>query len=410
MNFERFIAQRIIGSKTYKNSVSGPIIKIGIVAIAIGIIVMLVATATGFGLQKKIREKVVAFNGHVIINNFDANASDESQVPISLEQDFYPEFKSVDGIEHIQGVATKFGVIRTLDGFEGAIAKGVGKDFRWTSFQEFLVEGRLPVYEDKINNETLISSYLANRMEFKVGDKFQMLFGEDLDRPPRIRSFEIVGIYNSGFQELDEKYCLVDLRHIQRLNRWDSDQVGGFEVFISSYNELVEKGDEIYAEIPSTLNATTVSDKYFVIFEWIKIFDNNIYAIIAIMILVAGINMITALLVLILERTQMIGILKALGHSDWGIRKVFLYNAAYLIGLGLLWGNIIGLGLLFIQKYFKLFPLNPDNYYVTEAPVYLSLDYVLYLNLGTFCLCLFMLIVPSVIVTRISPVKAIRFD
>ena len=410
MNFERFIAQRIIGSKTYKNSVSGPIIKIGIVAIAIGIIVMLIAVATGFGLQKKIREKVVAFNGHVIINNFDANASDESQVPISLQQDFYPEFKSVDGIEHIQGVATKFGVIRTIDGFEGAIAKGVGKDYKWSSFQDFLVEGRLPTYEGSVNNETLISSYLADRMEFVIGDKFQMLFGEDLDRPPRIRSFEIVGIYNSGFQELDEKYCFVDLRHIQRLNRWDSDQVGGFEVFLSNYNELQEKGDEIYEAIPSTLNATTVADKYYVIFEWIKIFDNNIYAIIAIMILVAGINMITALLVLILERTQMIGILKALGHSDWGIRKVFLYNAAYLIGLGLLWGNLIGLGLLFMQKYFKLFPLNPDNYYVTEAPVYLSFDYVVYLNLGTFCLCLFMLIVPSVIVTRISPVKAIRFD
>jgi lipoprotein-releasing system permease protein len=371
---------------------------------------MLIAVATGLGLQKKIREKVVAFNGHVIINNFDSNASDESQVPISLDQDFYPNFKDVDGITHVQGVATKFGVIRTQEDFEGVVVKGVGADYNWTYFKEFLTKGRLPDFTGTRNEEILISSYLANRMSFKVEDRFQMLFGEDLKRPPRIISFTIVGIYNSGFQELDEKFCLADLRHIQRLNRWTDRQVGSFEVFIENDDQLSEKGDEIYNSIPSSLNATTVAEKYYTIFEWIKIFDNNIYAIIAIMILVAGINMITALLVLILERTQMIGILKALGHSNWGIRKVFMYNASYLIGLGLLWGNTIGLGLLLLQKYFKLFPLNPDNYYVTEAPVYLSLDYLIYLNSATFVICLLMLLIPSIIVTKISPVKAIRFD
>lgn len=410
MNFELFIAKRIIGNNTYKSSVSAPIIKIGITAIAIGIIVMLIAIATGFGLQQKIRDKVVAFNGHVIITNYDTNASDESQVPISLNQEFYPKFNNVEGIKHVQGVATKFAVIRTETDFEGVVVKGVGADYNWDYFKEFLVEGRLPDYSKKRNEEILISQYLANRLGFKVGDKFQTLFGEELNKLPRIMNFEVVGVYNSGFQELDEKYCIADLRHIQRINKWKPNQVGNFEVFIEDYSKLEEKATEVLNDVPSLLNAVPVNKKYYTVFEWIKIFDNNTYGIIAIMILVAGINMITALLVLILERTTMIGVLKALGSSNWTIRKVFLYNASYLIGLGLLWGNIIGLGLLFAQKYFKLFPLNPDTYYVSEAPVYISWDYILILNIGTFVACLLMLLIPSIIISKISPVKAIRFD
>ncbi len=410
MNFELFIAKRIIGNKTYKSSVSAPIIKIGIAAIAIGVIVMLIAIATGFGLQQKIRDKVVAFNGHIEITNYDTNASDESQVPISINQEFYPEFKTIEGIKHVQAVATKFAVIRTETDFEGVVIKGVGADYSWEYFKEFLIEGRLPDFTQKRNEEILISKYLANRLGFKVGDKFQTSFPESLNKLPKIINYEAVGIYNSGFQELDEKFCIADLRHIQRLNKWEADQVGNFEVFIEDFSELEDMYKEVYKDIPSLLNATPINQKYYTVFEWIKIFDNNTYGIIAIMIIVAGINMITALLVLILERTSMIGILKALGSSNWTIRKVFLYNASYLIGLGLLWGNVIGLGLLFAQKYFKLFPLNPDTYYVSEAPVYINWDYIVLLNVGTFIACLLMLLIPSIIISKISPVKAIRFD
>ena len=411
MNYEFFIAKRIIGSKAYKSSVSAPIIKIGIAAIAIGIVVMLVAIATGIGLQQKIRDKVVAFNGHVTITNFDSNASDESEIPISKHQDFYPEFKSVDGIRHVQAVATKFGVIRTATDFEGIVLKGVGSDYDWSCFSDFLSEGRLPDYSGEMNNEVVISQYLANRLHFKLGDSFQTVFKkESIDQMPWLRAFDIVGIYNSGFKELDEKFVMGDIRHVQRLNKWSEDQGGNFEVFIDDFDEIETKGVDIYENIPSDLDSTTVKEKYVSIFEWINIFDNNTYGIIGIMILVAGINMITALLVLILERTQMIGILKALGCNNWSIRKIFLYNATYLIGLGLFWGNLIGLGLLMAQKYFGLVPLNPDVYYVTEAPVYLNLDYVLMLNLGTFIVCLLMLLIPSIIITKISPVNAMRFD
>lgn len=411
LNFEYFTAKRIIDSKTYKSSVSAPIIKIGITAIAIGIIVMLVAIATGIGLQQKIREKVSAFNGHLIISNFDSNNSQESGVPVSLDQDFYPEFKSVSGIKHIQGVASKFGVIRTEDDFEAIIVKGVGPDYHWNYFKEFLLEGRLPDYSKGRNEEVLISDYLANRMHFKVGDRFTTLFRkEDPNKPPSMITYNVVGIYNSGFKEFDETYIVGDIRHLQRLNGWGPNEVGNFEIYLDDYSQINEKMMEVYQNTPSMLNTYSVEEKFPSIFEWIKIFDKNIYGIIGIMIIVAGINMITALLVLILERTQMIGILKALGSDNWSIRKIFLYNASYLIVLGLFWGNLIGLGLLFAQKYLKLFPLNPEVYYVTEAPVYMSLGYILALNLGTFLLCLAMLLIPSIIITKISPVKAIRFE
>tara|TARA_R110002049_G_scaffold292893_2_gene477630 strand:- start:828 stop:1577 length:750 start_codon:yes stop_codon:yes gene_type:complete len=231
-------------------------------------------------------------------------------------------------------------VIRTETDFEGAYLKGVGADYDWDYFKEFLVEGKLPDYTKDRNEDVLISQYLANRLGFKVGESFQMVFPkDDAEKLPNILTYRVVGIYNSGFQDLDAQYVIGDIRHIQRINNWENDQIGNFEVFINDYGLLSQKGTEIYQNIPSTLNAQTITDKYASIFEWISIFDKNIYGIIGIMILVAGINMITALLVLILERTQMIGILKALGSNNWSIRKLFLYNASHLIILGLFWGK-----------------------------------------------------------------------
>lgn len=410
MNFELFIAKRIIGTKSYKSSVSAPIIKIGIAAIAIGVIVMLIAISTGLGLQKKIREKVVAFNGHLIIANYDNNASNESLRPLSVNQEFYPEFKTVADVNHIQAVVHKFTVIRTETDFEGVVVKGVGEDYNWDYLKDFLIEGELPVYTDEYSNDVLISQYLANRLEFKVGDSFQAVFGEDINAMPRILKYNIVGIFNSGFQDLDQTFIIGHIKHLQRINKWEGTQIGHFEVFVNDFDKLDQTAVQIYQNIPSLLNATKVSTKYATIFEWIKIFDKNTYGIIGIMILVAGINMITALLVLILERTQMIGILKALGSHSWSIQKIFLFNASYLVGVGLFWGNLIGLSLLFAQQKFKLFPLDPSVYYVTEAPVYIHINYIIWLNVGTFVVCLLMLLIPSAIITKISAIKAIRFQ
>lgn len=411
MNFEFFIAKRITAAKEYKSSISAPIIKIAISAIALGLVMMMVAIAVGVGLQIKIREKVSAFNGHIQISNFDNNNSEVSLKPVSTNQDFYPEFTAVDGISHIQAVATKAGVVRTEDTFEYIILKGVGSDYDWKYFKEYLIEGSLPdVGSEKENKQVLMSAYMANRLRLGVGDTFNSFFLRDKLQMPNRRNFMISGIYDSGFQEFDESFVIADIRHIQRINKWKDDEVGSFELFIEDFSKITEKGNEVYAATLSTLDSQTIVNKYFYIFEWLSIFDFNILIILVIMILVAGINMITALLVLILERTPMIGILKAMGSPDWSIRKIFLYNASYLIVLGLFWGNLIGLGFLFLQREFGIVKLDPSSYYVSEAPVYISAGYIMALNLGILILCFLMLLIPSVIITRISPVKAIRFD
>lgn len=411
MNLEYFIAKRLLTAKGRKSSISAPIIKIAISAIAIGIIMMIVSVATGIGLQQKIRQKVSAFNGHVIISNFDDNQSQVSVKPISKKQDFYPKFKTVEGISHIQAVASKAGIIRTEKAFEGIIFKGVGTDYQWDNLHEYIVAGKLPTVSGNLNNEVLISQFLANRLSLKVGDKFNTFFmKENGNRLPNLRVFKIVGIYNSGFQEFDAVYIIGDIRHLQRINKWNPDQVGAFEVFVNDFTKIKEKGEEVYSQTGSTLDTQTIVEKYYFIFEWLELFDFNIIIILIVMIVVATINMVVALLVMILERTQMIGILKALGAGNWSVRKVFLYNAFYLIIRGLFWGNLIGIGLLLVQQYFGVIKLNPENYYVNEAPVYINWVYILALNVGTIVVCLLVLLVPSYIITKISPVRAIRFE
>lgn len=411
MNLEYFIARRIIASKDYKSSISAPIIKIAIAAIALGMVIMLLSIAASIGLQKKIREKVSAFHGHIEISNFDTNNSSDSKTPISKNQEFYPTFNLVDGIEHIQVTATKGGVIRTATDFEGVVVKGVGDDYDWHYFEEYLVEGRLPNYKDELNEDILISRYLVDRLQLKLGDRVNTFFlQEGSAAKTRSRGFVVSGIYASGFQEFDEQFMIADIRHIQRLNKWDENQIGSFELFVTDFDDIQTVGNEVYERIDSTLDAMTIRDKFYTIFEWLDLFDFNLFLIIGIMILIASINMITALLVLILERTQMIGILKAMGSSDWSVRKVFLYNATYIVCIGLFWGNVIGIGMILAQKYGKLIKLDPNTYYVTEAPMYINWSFVLMLNIGTLLLCLAMLLIPSYMITKISPVKAMRFE
>ena len=411
MNYELFIAKRIIAAKQYKSSVSSPIIKIAIIAITIGIVIMMIAISTGIGLQLKIREKLAGFNGHIQITNFDTNNSGITLMPVSKNQDFYPIFSNVEAVNKVQVFATKAGIIRTETDFEGVIFKGVSNDYDWSFFKEYLVKGTLPNYSTEVSYEVLISSEISNRLKINLGDEFNMLFVKDNpSKAPWLRVLKVVGIYNSGFQEFDENFVIADIRHIQKMNRWKEDEVGGFEVFINDFDTIDETSQEVYEQTASTLNSQSIVEKYPEIFEWINLFDTNIYVIIVIMVLVAGINMITALLVLILERTQMVGILKALGSTNMSIRKVFLYNASYLILRGLFWGNLIGLLILFSQKFGNFISLDPTTYYVNTVPIYIDFGYILLLNIGTLILCFLMLIIPSVIVSKISPVKSIKFE
>jgi len=411
LNFELFIATRLTKSKEYKNSISSPIIKIAISAIALGIVMMLVSIATGVGLQRKIREKVAGFNGHVVISNFDNNQSKTTQTPISTLQDFYPEFSSVSGITHIQKFATRPGIIRTASDFEGVVLKGVGVEYDWTFFKEYLITGRIPVLSTKTSNEVLLSKLIADRMQLNVGDRFDTFFiKEKSNSLPSRRVFTVVGIYDTGFEEFDKNLMIGDIKQVQKLNKWSSKQVGGFEVFIDDFNKIETISQEIYHDIDANLDSRSLFEQYPQIFEWLKLFDGNIAIIILIMIIVAGINMITALLVLILERTQLIGVLKTLGANSWSVRKIFLYNASYIIVRGLLIGNAMGLLLLFVQYQFELITLDPKNYYVHVAPVYITLSQVVLLNVGTLFLCFLMMLVPSIIITKINPAKSVKFS
>ncbi len=411
MKFEWFVVKRLIKKSDFKNSISAPILKIASIAISIGVIMMLIAFATGLGLQHKIRDKIAAFNGHVTISEFTSNSTYEDFQPISRDKDFYPDFQTVPSVDHIQATASKYGVIRTEKDFEGVIAKGVGEDYRWDYLDEYLVEGKLPDLSKKYSQEVLISDNIADRLEFKLGDQMIIYFlnNKNSERP-RLLALNIVGIFDSGFKDFDDQFLFIDIEQVQRINKWDEDQVGNFEVFIDDLSSIERSGEEIYAAIDSFLNAETIIDQYPSIFEWLKMFDFNILIIFIVMIAVSGINMITALLVLILERTQMVGIFKALGASNWQIRKMFILQAGYLIIKGLFWGNLIGLGLLFAQKYFGFIALDKSTYYVSQAPVYLSLDYVLGVNLGVIICCVLIMIIPSYLIRKISPVEAIKFE
>ncbi|WP_196889892.1 ABC transporter permease [Aureivirga sp. CE67] len=412
MNYELFLAKRIIKDKKYKNSVSTPIIKIAILAIILGMVIMLISIGVTLGLQNKIREKLSGFNGHIQIVNFDANNSDITLVPISKNQNFFPEFENVEGINRIQPYATKPGVIRTETDFEGILAKGVDSTYNWDFYKDILVEGRLPDYSTKrLNQEVLISKKISERLGINLGDKFSTFFvKKNLNKPPNIRAYNVVGIYEANLEELDKNIIITDLRDIQRMNKWKPDQIGGFEVFIDDFDQIQQKNSEIYDQISSELNAISIVDKFANIIDWIVLIEKNTIVIICIMILIAGINMITALLVLILEKTNMIGVLKSLGANNTSIRKVFLYNATYLILIGLFWGNLIGLGVLFLQQKFNIITLDPKTYYVKSAPVFIEWYHVVFLNIGTLVLCFIMLLLPSYIITKVNPVKAIKFQ
>ena len=410
MNYELFIAKRIIAGKKYKSSISSPIIKIAITAIALGIIIMLIAVATAAGLQYKIRDKMAGFKGHIQIVNYDANNSDISTTPIKKEQEFYPTFKNIEGIKNVQIFANKAGILRTKTDFEGIIFKGVSIDYDWSFFEEYLVEGILPDFNQSRTREVLLSETIMNRLQLKLNDTILATFIKTINsKLPSNKKYIITGIYNTGFLQFDKNMMIGDIREVQKLNKWTENEVGGFEVLLDNFDEVDEKGEAVYNSIGVTLNSKTIVDLNPNVFDWIQLFDNNVRFIIAIMILIAGINMITALLVLILERVQMIGILKALGSSNTSIRKVFLYNASYLILKGLFWGNIIGLSIIGIQHYFKIITLNPETYYVATMPVYISFSAILLLNIGTLILCFLMLIIPSFIITKINPSKSIKF-
>ncbi len=405
MNTPLFIARRM-GISGKGKDFTGIIKKIAILSIALGIAVMILSMAVVTGFQQEIRGKVIGFGGHIQVTNYDYNISFEAR-PIRKDQFPVNEALNIPGVRHIQIFATKPGIIRTDDDIHGVILKGIGPDFNWSFFQDKIVAGRILELNDTLrSDEVIISGVIARQLQLEVRDDIIMYF---IQEPPRIRRFTVAGIYDTGLEELDKVFMLGDIRHIQRLNDWNSDQIGGFEILADGFDAIPDIEDQVLDLLPFHLDAKSIRVLYPQIFDWLGLLDMNVYVIIILMILVAGINMVTTLLISVLEKTNAIGILKALGGSDTLIRKVFLYHAGILISWGLLWGNIVGILFCLIQGHFGLITLSPESYYVSEVPINLQLSHILLINAGTFLVSMTMLIVPSYIVTKISPVKAIIF-
>ena len=404
MNFERFIAKRIVNSS--ERSFSKLIVGIAITGITLGLAVMIISFAIISGFKNEIQEKITGFAGSVQITAYDLNSSYES-TPINRNQDFLKTISNNYKIKKIEPFAYKAGIISSSGDIEGIVLKGVDQNFDWDFFADKLLEGSLPTYTDSINsNQVLISSYTANRLSLKNGDSFTMFFVQD---PIRKRKFTISGIYSIGMEDLDKIFVMADIRQIQKLNDWLPTEVGGFEIVANSGFELNDVAQLVSLEVGPELNSLSVAERYPQLFEWLDLLDVNANVILVLMLLVASINMISALLIMILERTNMIGILKALGAGNRSVRKVFIYNAIYLIGYGMLLGNIIGIGFCYLQSQFHFFKLDQESYYLSSVPIDMNIQTILLLNAGTLITSLLMLIIPSSLVSSISPLKAIRF-
>lgn len=413
LNTEFFIASRIISAKKApenSNNISGtrPIVRIAVAGISIGLAVMIAAVSIVTGFQQEIRDKVSGFSAHIVITNYDSNTSYEPE-PVSTDQSFYPSLDTVKGIRHIQVFATKAGIIKTDDEIEGVVMKGVGKDFDWSFFEKHMVDGEsFRTGDTTASKKVLVSEPIARKLKLKTGDKLYTYFIQGQDQKARI--FTISGIYKTGLEEFDNLYVLADIAHIQKLNGWESDQVAGFEVFIDKFSELEQWGDYVYNQIGQELNSQTIKELKPQIFDWLGLMDTNVLVIIVLMLLVAGFNMISALLIMIIERVNMIGILKALGMDNGSIRNIFLYNSVYLISMGMLFGNLIGIGACLLQSHYGFITLPEESYYVKVVPVNLNLVYIAALNIGTLLVCTLMLLIPSYLVSRISPLRAVRFN
>ncbi len=414
MNVELHIAKRLVRADERKKSISGPVVSIAVAGIALGLAVMIIAVAVVTGFKNEIRNKVIGFGSHIQVINFDSNISFET-IPVRKDQAFLPEIEIIPEVRHIQPFGTKAGIIRTREDIQGAVLKGIDSSFDWSFFEQNMVSGKKITLTDTVtSNEAVISQSIASMLRLDTGDDFAMFFVQD---PPRLRRFTVSGIYETGLEELDRIFVIADIRHIQRLNDWEEDQVSGFEILLHNYENLDKVAMQVndlagyeFTDDMSRLRVVSIGDKYPQFFDWLELLDMNVWVILTLMVIVAGFNMVSGLLILILERTGMIGVLKALGLANSGLRKIFLYQSAFLIAKGLFWGNLIGISLALAQQYTGFIKLEQASYFIPTVPINLKIMHLLMLNAGTMIITIAMLIVPSYIIGRIDPEKTIRFD
>lgn len=414
MNLELFIARKVYFGESTKQKVSSPAIKIAVAGIAIGLAAMVLSVCIVVGFKKEIRDKVIGFGSHIQITSF-ANTASYDTKPVRLSDSLLSVLQSNPNIEHIESYATKPGIIKTDTDFQGVVLKGVGENYDWSFFKDNMIEGDVFQPSDStVANQAIISKYIADRLHLKLGDSFFSYFIQD---PPKVRKFTITGIYSTNFEDYDKLFMIVGLNTVQRLNSWDANQVSGLELRVKDYSRLQEVKDDLFFQMAGShdgdgnaLFTRSIEDINPMIFSWLSLLDMNVWVIIILMLAVSGFTMISGLLIIILERANMIGILKALGCRNTDIRKIFLYISSFLIIKGMIWGNVIALVICILQKMFGIIKLDPATYYVTEMPVYLNPLYIILINIGALLISLAMMIGPSYLIARISPAKSIEFE
>ncbi len=411
---EFFIANRITFNRKDGRSFTGPIVNISVAGIALGLAVMILSMAIVTGFRDVVSSKVTGFSADVQISNFDANNSFETQ-PIDANNVPMSQIRAIDGVAHVQPYVLKSGIVKTQNDIQAVVLKGIDQSFDWSFLRSHLVDGETFTIADSVkSNRIFMSEYQANLLHLAVGDKITVYFVQD---PPRMRPFVVCGLYKTSIEDFDRVYALVDMRHLQKVNDWQPNQISGYEVDVNNFDRLEAVADSIFfvagnnfMKGGSSLKITNIKERYPQIFDWLNLQDMNVWVILALMLAVAGFNMISGLLILILEKTSMIGLLKALGYGNWHIQKIFLIQSFYLIVKGLVWGNVIGIGLCLLQQHFAIVPLDESSYYMSTVPINLKLLHVVALNVGTLVSTLIVMLLPSLLVSHISPAKAVKFN
>ena len=406
LNLSRFISKRISGEKV--ESFSSTIHKIAVASIMLGLAAAIVSFLIMKGFQETVKERIYSFSGHIIITKFSMSNSME-ETPLDINIDLYKNYKQLGYVRHIQEYAHKAGLIKTEDEVLGVVLKGVGKSFDSAAFKSNIIDGRFIHFPDSgYSNEVLLSKVIANKLNVGVGDAITIHFFQN---PPRLRRLTVAGIYETNLSEyFDGKIVIGDIRLIARLNNWADSVAGGLEVFVKDVNNIDFAGQSIAEKIDYDLNIEPISNKFIQVFEWLNLLSRQVNILLIIILIVVCVNMISIILILVMERTQMIGMLKALGANNKLIRTIFLYNGINLIVKGLLLGNSLGLALCYIQYKFKLIKLNPEDYYMSFVPISWHWEIIVILNVLTFLVVTVVLLLPTAIISRISPIKAIRFD
>ena len=415
MNLPLYIAKRIYSDQGDKRKVSRPAIRIATIGVAIGLAVMIVTVSVVLGFKHTIRDKVVGFGSHIQVHNI-LNYSGSTPHPICADDSLMKAINRVPGVAHAERFSMAQGILKTDEDFLGIAIKGIAEEYDTTFLNKHLIAGSFASFSAKTSKyNLLVSKMIADKLKLKAGDKIYGYFIDNQD--VRTRRFTISGIYQTNMTRFDETLCFTDLHTANKLNGWTDKQATGIEVIVKDFSRLNETADEFVTRINRTgdeegnsLTSETIYELYPQVFSWLELLDINVWIILILMVCVAGFTMISGLLIIILERTQMIGILKALGARNKAVRHTFLWFSVFIIGQGLLWGNIAGLGIVLLQQHTGFITLDPQTYYVSEAPMELNLPLVALINIATLIICIFVLIAPSYLISHIHPAKSMRYE